>query len=354
MYKALTVIILALFISCGKENSTTENLFEIDASSVKTSYTWEDELKISISNKKNTPTDSIVAYWNDQRIEKLSGTIWKKALTDEKLGYHNIQLKVYYNDEVEILDSRIELVSNTAPTLLTYELVNTYPHDNKAYTQGLEFVQNQLYEGTGQLGSSSLRKVNFNSGVVENFMPLPANFFGEGITVLNQKIYQLTWMNQTALVYDLATMKEIKRFTYEKKMEGWGLTNDGTHLYMSDGTEKIYKLNSETFQIIDFVNVYTNGSKIKFINELEWINGKIFANVYQRDSIIIIHPKTGVVEAVINLGELKKQIDFSKLDVENDVLNGIAYHPIKKTLFVTGKNWDKMFEIKIKESGWLN
>jgi glutamine cyclotransferase len=211
-----------------------------------------------------------------------------------------------------------------------------------------------LYEGTGNgagnttglKGISSLRKTNYKTGEVYKKVEHPEEIFGEGITILNNKVYQLTWQNLIGFIYDADTFKEIKRFNYSKRIQGWGLCNNGKMLYQSDGTEKIYFLNPETLQIEGNINVYSGANKIKSVNELEWINGKIFGNIYQRDAIAIINPTNGAVEAVINLAELKKKVTQHP---DLDVLNGIAYNSKTKTLFVTGKNWDKMFEIRIGE-----
>ena len=172
---------------------------------------------------------------------------------------------------------------------------------------------------------------------------LADQYFGEGITILNNKVYQLTWQNKEGYVYDAATFKKEKTFTYET--EGWGLTNDGNQLYLSDGSEKIYIYNPETLKVTDFISVYTQNSKIESINELEWIDGKIWANIYGKDAIAIINPANGSVEGVLNLSELKSKVT-NHPDI--DVLNGIAYNPKTKTIFVTGKNWDKTFEIVIE------
>jgi glutamine cyclotransferase len=226
---------------------------------------------------------------------------------------------------------------------LNYTIVNTYPHDINAYTQGFEFYNGVLLEGTGQYKESSLRKTDHTTGKVTQQIKLEDNYFGEGITVLNGKIYQLTWKEKTGFVYDVNTLKLEKKFTFET--DGWGLTNDGTNLYMSDGSEKIYIVDPATFKVVDSISVYTAGSKIDSINEMEWINGKIWANIYQKDVIAVIDPKTGAVENVINCAELKSKVTQHP---EIDYFNGIAYNPSTKTYFVTGKNWDKTFELKIE------
>ena len=162
--------------------------------------------------------------------------------------------------------------------------------------------------------------------------------------IINNKIYLLTYKEKTGFIYNADTWKLEKTFAFDKDIEGWGMTNDGTNIYHSDGTEKIWTMNPETQKLTDYINVYTNSSKIKSINELEWIDGKIYGNIWQKDAIAVINPKTGAVEAVIDLSALKAKITNTK-----EVLNGIAYNPKTKTIFVTGKNWDKMFEIKVLE-----
>lgn len=237
--------------------------------------------------------------------------------------------------------------------MLKYKIINTYPHDIHAYTQGFEFHNDILFEGTGNgAGSgtgvrdtSSIRKTDYKTGKVLKKHILAQQYFGEGITILNNKLYQLTWQNNEGYVYDVETFEKIKTFKYFKDMEGWGLTNDGSKLYMSEGSEKIYILDPETLKEIDYINVYTQHAKIEALNELEWIDGKIWANVYGRDAIAIINIK-GEVESIINLSDLRSKVTQHP---DLDVLNGIAYNPKTKTIFVTGKNWDKTFEIVIEE-----
>jgi glutamine cyclotransferase len=267
-------------------------------------------------------------------------------LKNQKLGYQNLKAVVYFDGENSEATTRIELVSNVQPKSLKYTIVNTYPHDIGAYTQGLEFYRDTLYEGTGQYGTSYLRKTDYKTGKVFKQINLDSKYFGEGITILNNKVYQLTWQNNEGFVYDADTFKKERTFTYFKPIEGWGLTNDGKLLYQSDGTEKIWILDPTTLKEVDYINVYSYETKIKAVNELEWINGKIFGNVYQKNAIAVINPKTGAVEGVINLADLENKI--TKLP-DTDVLNGIAYNSKTKTIFVTGKNWDKMFEIKVSE-----
>ena len=179
-------------------------------------------------------------------------------------------------------------------------------------------------------------------------MPLPDAYFGEGLTVLNNKIYQLSWREKTGFIYNLKTMEQTGTFIYGESKEGWGLCNDGKTIYKSDGTEKIWTLNPNTLAEMDYIEIFTNTSKINSVNELEWVDGKIYANVYQQSSIAIIDPKNGAVEGVIDLTDLKTHVtQHQKLDV----LNGIAYKGEPNILYITGKNWDKLFKIEIMEKG---
>lgn len=338
-------IISLLSIQCGKNNSEN-NSFSIDAQSLKATYLPTDAVNLKILNTNNVSFDSIVYYVNDKKIGKTQELSFDFTLQESKLGYQNIKALVFSEGTAQTTEARIEVVAVTAPKLIQYTLVNAYPHDIEAYTQGLEFFRDTLIESTGQYGRSSLRKTNVKTGEVYKKVDIDAKYFAEGITVFNNQIIQLTWRENEGFIYDVNTFKKIKSFTYNKAIEGWGLTNDGTHLYQSDGTEKIWKLNPSTLEIIDHINVYTNNSKIKSVNELEYINGKFFANVYQKSAIAIINPETGAVEGIINLTDLEKKVTkHPKLDV----LNGIAYNAKTNTIFVTGKNWDKMFEIKLNE-----
>lgn len=354
-YNFLSVILLGITLASCNETKKGENtLFAFDNSKFKEQYQPKETLSLEVLNSNSKTIDSVIYYVNDKKIGSKKG-VEKLSfdLKDEKLGYQNLKALVYYEGQTSEATARVELVSDIQPKLLKYTIINTYPHDIQAYTQGLEFYRDTLYEGTGngsgpsgKRGISSLRKTNYKTGEVYKKVELDAKYFGEGITILNNKVYQLTWQNNEGYVYNADTFKKEKTFTYFKPIEGWGLTNDGKYLYQSDGTEKIWIIDPTTFKEVDYLNVYSFETKIKAVNELEWIDGKIYGNVYQKDAIAVINPKNGAVEGIINLADLTSKI--AKLE-DTDVLNGIAYNPKTKTIFVTGKNWNKMFEIKISE-----
>jgi glutamine cyclotransferase len=348
-YKLFVFIgLTVLSTSCGGDKNDVKNIFSIDTSVMKQAYNPSESIDLKLKNKKNKIIDSVIYYLNDKNIGKsIKNEIVHFSLENEKLGNTKVKALTYYEGKNAETETNFVLYAKEAPELLNYKIVNTYNHDGNSYTQGYEFYNGTLIEGSGQYGKSSLRKTDYKTGNVLEKIDLPKQVFGEGITVLNGKLYQLTYQNNEAYVYNVNTLKKEKTLPYFKQIEGWGLTNDGTNLYMSDGSEKIYILNSETFQMIDYINVYTNANKIESINEMEWIDGKIWANIYEKDMVIKIDPKTGAIEKILNLSDLKSKV--TKPLKQGEVLNGIAYNPETKTILVTGKNWNKSFEISIEE-----
>ncbi|MCL4204497.1 MAG: glutaminyl-peptide cyclotransferase [Pirellulaceae bacterium] len=232
------------------------------------------------------------------------------------------------------------LTQTQQPRAYGYRILNTFPHDPTAYTQGLVFRDGFLFEGTGKHGESSLRRVEPESGRVLQSHNLSRELFGEGITIFGDRIYQLSWRNGIAIVYDKESFRELKRLRYEG--EGWGLTDDGTHLIMSDGSATLRFVDPEDFQVVRRLVVHSQGRRVDQLNELEYVNGEIYANVWYRDYIARISPRTGEVTGWIDLRGL-----WPKRRDRDDVLNGIAYDAEKDRLFVTGKNWPKLFEIQV-------
>lgn len=220
----------------------------------------------------------------------------------------------------------------------------SYPHDVNAYTQGLFFHKGELYETTGQYGQSSVRKVDLATGRVLNYHPVEKKYFLEGSCVLGGRLYVLTWMESVCFVYDISTMKKIGEL--RNPGEGWGLTTDGKSLIMSDGSDKIYFRDPLTFMEQRSVSVTLNGKKINYLNELEYIDGKIWANVYTTDTILIIDPEDGMVTGVIDCRNL---LPYAMRRPNTDVLNGIAFDEKDGSVYLTGKNWPKLFKISLIE-----
>ncbi len=228
----------------------------------------------------------------------------------------------------------------------TYNIINSFPHDPNAFTQGLLHLDGVLYEGTGRHGLSTLRKVDLDSGEILMSHALSDQYFGEGITIFEDKIYQLTWQSHTGFVYDQNTFEQLDTFTYPT--EGWGLTHDGQQLIMSDGSNTLFFLDPETLQVTHQISVVdTQGNPITRLNELEYINGEVYANIWQTNEIVRINPQNGQVTGWINLSGL---LDPGMLTQPVDVLNGIAYDEENGRLFVTGKLWPTLFEIELEET----
>ena len=227
----------------------------------------------------------------------------------------------------------------------TYRVVKAYPHDPKAFTQGLVYHDGVLYEGTGLRGRSSLRQVELETGKVLQTHSLNGRYFGEGITLWQNRIIQLTWTSRIGFVYNRETFETLREFSY--RTEGWGITHDGNRLIMSDGTDTLYFLDPDTFKEIGSIQVRYQDKPVTNLNELEYINGEIFANVWQTDLIARISPQTGCVLSWIDLTGLLESKRDSAPSGSEDVLNGIAYDELEDRLFVTGKLWPKLFEIKL-------
>ncbi len=353
-YNLLSIILLAVTLSnCGDTKKGENSLFTFDNKVIKTQYEPQDQLDLVITNDNAKAIDSVIYYVNDKKIGSSKGLErLTYALENQKLGYQNLKALVYFDGTSSEATTRIELVSSITPKLLKYKIINTYPHDTESFTEGLEFYKDTLYESTGSGTSASgaayksyFRKYDYKTGKIYKQIDLEDKYFGEGITFINGKLYQLTWQEKTGFIYNATTLKLEKSFAYTKDIEGWGMTNDGKNIYQSDGTEKIWKTNPETQEMLDYINVYSGKTKIKALNELEYINDKFYANVWQKDAIAVVNPASGAVEGILDMSGLRKLIKVTP----DDVLNGIAYNPKTKTIFITGKNWDKMFEIIIVE-----
>lgn len=229
-------------------------------------------------------------------------------------------------------------------TLYGYEVVNTFPHDSKAFTQGLVYHNGELLESTGQYGESTLRRVELRTGKVLKRVDLAGQYFAEGLALMNGKLYQLTWENKRGFVYDVETFEKTADFTYTG--QGWGLTQDADSLILSDGTSQLRLLDPADYHVKRVINVTDRGRPVLQLNELEYVKGEIFANVWHKNTIARIDPQTGHVKGWIDLSGLLKPGDISN---EEAVLNGIAYDEAGDRLFVTGKLWPKLFEVRLKQ-----
>lgn len=344
----LALFILNFFIfSCGSKNGKNNSDFSLQFEGNKTNFQLNEQLKGSLVNKENRQIDSVNYVLGNESL-KSSGKDFSFALANAKLGNWPFKAIAFSEGETDTISKEIKILNDKAPAVYSFEVVKEYPHSNTSYTQGLEFHDGNLYESTGQRGRSRLLKVDLETGEIQQEIKLEDEYFGEGLTILNDKIFQLTWQSEMGFIYDLKDFKKTGTFAYNQSKEGWGLCNDGKKIYKSDGTEKIWLLNPETLAEENYIQIATDKKLYSKFNELEWVDGKIYANTYQFPSVSIINPENGAIEAIINFKGLQDRVGNKKdLDPVNEVLNGIAYNQEEGKLYVTGKDWDKLFEVKI-------
>ena len=304
-------------------------------------------IELGIRNTEYTP-DSIQILINNKLIATMPKGVMKSSwiANENKIGVVRLSFKAYYEDgKSEQKNADLLLISDIIPEYYTYRVVKTFPHDTAAYTQGLFYAGNNvLYESTGRYGLSELRKTNLLTGKVINSTKLPDNVFGEGMTIVNDKVIQLSWKENTAFFYNKDDLSLINKKTY-KYAEGWGLTWNEKHLIMSDGlSSNLYFIDPENLQEVSRQMVCDNRKEIIYINEMEYIRGEIWANIYTSNVIVRIDPESGKVLGYIDLSGILPKSDYNK---NTDVLNGIAWDSENDRIFVTGKCWPKLFEIEV-------
>lgn len=362
------VLLIAIFFlttpGCSPGNGSSEGRPEIQKQVSRISSLLEpsasltlplgEEIRLVLSVPDTVTVDSVQVFMGGDLKLNIPGSSLGESPEDyefmlstegEHTGKSGLRLRLFFAGGGSENHSRqLTFLSDVVPVDYSYQVVKEYPHDVSAYTQGLEYVDGVIYEGTGNYGTSSLRRVSLETGEVDKQRDLDQSLFGEGITVLGERIYQLTYKSQVGFIYDKETFQEIQKVYYQNK-EGWGMTNNGEELIMSDGTNIIYFLDPEMFTINRQIEVYHNEGPANSLNELEYIDGKLWANRYFTDEIVIIDPETGKVEGRINLKGILKAADRRPT---TDVLNGIAWDSENERLFVTGKFWPKLFEIRIR------
>ncbi|WP_257666622.1 glutaminyl-peptide cyclotransferase [Parapedobacter tibetensis] len=339
-------VLIAFIASCNTQKNASKFRFTTPEAGMVVKI--GDAIPLKLEFPSDVSIDSIVYSMDDEVLARKTDST-PITLDTEKaaFGSRTISARLYYGGEERIAYSNIVVVPPT-PKRYGFKVVNEYPHDPKAYTQGLEFDDNgALYESTGnestgQNGKSSLRKINYQSGEVLRRIDLDENYFGEGLTIVGDKIIQLTWREKIGFVYSKNNFAKIGEFPYGQSPEGWGLCYDGNRLIKSDGSSKLYFLNKDTYVEEGFVEVFNDRGPVDSLNELEYIDGKVYANVYQEDTIVIINPQTGAIEGEANLIGI-----YPDKATSNNELNGIAYDRQGDRLFVTGKLWSKLYEIEL-------
>lgn len=299
-------------------------------------------LQLDLNLQDTEGIDSVVYFLDEQKLAVLKAAEPYTLATDSlKMGNRILTARVYRGSDMQEGSASVLIKPTKAPEKCKYRVEATFPHDTSSYTQGLEFHEDIFYESDGEYGSSTVRQVDPKSGKVLKSVDLPDDYFAEGISVLGKRVVLLTWQEKMGFVLDKSSLEMISDFPYQNSREGWGLCNDGKRFFKSDGTNLIYFLNPETYQEEGLIEVYDQNGPVEQLNELEFIDGKIFANIYQSRRVVVIDPKSGAVTA---------EIDFSGLRVSNsnaDVLNGIAYDAASGRIWVTGKKWNKLFQIKL-------
>lgn len=353
--RVVPAVLLILLLSCCRKHAPGHNAPESSARPSITGVTSPrngtiitcgDSVKISLSAvAAGNNVDSVVVSSGKNPVLRLKGKTegyWRSG--KNKVGQTTLKIQVYYNDSLEESHAAsLVILSDVVPQKYSYRVISQYPHDADAYTQGLIYENGRFFESTGLEEKSSVRIVDIKSGKPEKLIPLTREFFGEGIALYKDQLYQVTWKNQVGFVYDKNTLEQIRSFDYQIR-EGWGLCTDGQYFVMSDGSSQLYFIDPEFFTQVDKIDVFDNKGMIPSLNELEFVNGKILANVYGESYIVIIDPASGKVSGKLDLKALMPKGSAGDL---NQVLNGIAYNSQTGHLYVTGKHWPVLYEINL-------
>ena len=347
----LLIFIIITFLSCSNTSSKRSRrpLNNIKISPEK-NVVFGDNITLDIKTKlANGEINKINIYLNNNLLTSTKDLNFEYVIENiASLGNNTIKVEAIKTDGVKNSKlKKFSVFSDIIPKQYTYKIVNEYPHSRDFFTEGLVVHNGYIYEGTGDHGTSGIYKTDIKTGKVLQSVELEEQYFGEGITILNDKIYQLTYRSQTGFVYDVNDFSVIDTFNFEST-QGWGLTNDGTHLIMDDRTNFLTWLDPNDFSVVKKVAVADNTQNMNAINELEYIDGKIWANVWTTDYVVIIDPVTGRVESMINFSGILK--DKDKLPSKPvDVFNGIAYDEATGKIYVTGKFYPKLYEIELVE-----
>jgi len=292
--------------------------------------------------------DSVKIFFDGKPVAVMKSGPWQIPVPPEMTGTtgrKSVKAVAFSNSKIQTITRFVIIYSDVTPEKLIYKVVHSYPHDQDAFTQGLVYDNGVLFEGTGQTAGSSLREVELETGKVLRQHNLDQSLFGEGIALYRDRIYQVTWTNKVGFVYEKSSFSVINKIYYPT--EGWGLTTMNETIVMSDGTNVLYFYEPEMFTAVSRVEVYDNEKKVDQLNELEYINGEIWANIWQTDLIARIDPASGKVNSYVDLSGLFP--GSKRLEINADVLNGIAYDAVNDRIFVTGKRWPKLYEIRVTE-----
>lgn len=340
---------LLTFLKCSDSSDDLESrmvVLKISSPNKDAQYIEGQDVTVNLDIKENNPEAQLKIILNGVDFFFKKGVATTESITipaDKiKLGYNDIEIHLDgFEGEKHTEKRRIIVFANTTPEIYIPEIQVRFPHNPKHYTQGYEFFNGSLYEGTGQLSQSMLAEINLKSGESIRKIENESNIFGEGITILNNEVFQLTWQNKVCYVYNLEDFSKTRQYTYDG--EGWGLANDGKVIYMSNGSSTIYVRDPKTFDVIRTFDVFSNRQEYRALNELEFVDGFLYANVYTQNYIVKIDPKDGRVVGIIDCEDLVTEGQGS-----GEVLNGIAYNHKNQRFYITGKYWEKVFEVILK------
>lgn len=345
----ISIILIFAVVGCDSSNKEkkvsksprVKNISKIESPRNGSSHTVGDVIEFKITSDDNPVVIDSITISNNGTVVSNQTSKWQTV--NERPGKKNLLVSVYLsNGSVEKKRHSLTLLSDLEPTKYTYRVTNTFVHDPDAFTEGLLIHEGTLYESTGEKGQSTLRKVDLKSGKVLKSRDISSQYFGEGIGIIKNKIYMLSWKERTGFIFDKNSFEQIGQFSYAT--EGWGMTSNGDTLIMSDGTHVLRFMDPGSFSELRQIEVYDQKGPIGSLNELEYINGDLFAVKWQTEMIYIIDPILGKVKGTIDLAGI---FDYSKYARRIDVLNGIAYDPDLNKYYVTGKWWPKLFEIQL-------
>lgn len=344
IYLSLIIAVIGFTACSSKTNASRKPVTNILIAPANRTVAQGNSFTISVKSRFTKPQIvEIQLYLNNELIEKSNSDAFEHTLDTRLIlpGKHTI--KTIAKNSKGLIGTNfttVSVVSGIRPQQLSYRIIESVEHNTKNYTQGLEFYKGKLYESTGNHGESFIYEYSNNKVKVEKQLKIDNQYFGEGITILNDKIYQLTYKAQKGFVYDVNTFEKINEFTFASK-EGWGLTNNGELLIMSDGTSKISYIDPESFKVVKSIEVSFPDGFVNNLNELEYVDGAIYANIWTSEKIVKFDAETGKVMAFINMNGLLTNFNAQRVDV----LNGIAYHPDEQLFYVTGKWWPRVFKV---------
>ncbi|WNJ20293.1 glutaminyl-peptide cyclotransferase [Pontibacter sp. G13] len=353
-FSLVMLLVISIFSGCSSDQPATPPPpppkpsvpFQIVAPSSQQSINWGDSLFVELGWADSIQVDSIVGMWDSERMGTFSSKSFTISAAPKEVGLHNLIFQVHAGDLKGTRTLPVVILAGSAPQEIEWSFVAMYPHEKGFFTEGLVFHEGALYEGTGDWGESGIFKTDLRTGKIIKQQQNQGKIFGEGISIVNGKLIQLTYQAMEGYVYDLKTFNKLQSFPYSKPTEGWGMTFDGTSLIFSNGSNRLMYMDTASYVIQRELQIYDHEAPVDSLNELEYVDGFIYANIWMRNEIVKIDAQTG---AVVGTMDLTKLVPQGLVNHPANVLNGIAYRPDNGHLLITGKRWPSLFEISIKE-----